>query len=69
MKTTVTTKKAGEKAYPWVGINNSNGHVVLFLDRKWGVTLQTTVGHPIVGSDWHDETLYTPCTITLSSEE
>lgn len=69
MKTTVTTKQNKEKTYPWVGVDNSDGHVVLFTDEGWGVTLVACASHPVGSEVGYDEECYTPCTITLSSEE
>lgn len=69
MKTTVTTKQTKEKTYPWVGVDNSDGHVVLFAGGGWGVTLVKCEGSPVGSEEGYDEEFFTPCTVTLSSEE
>lgn len=65
MKTTVTTKKQN---YPWVGVDKRDGHVVLFFSDGAGVTLVGTATlHTGEIADYNED-LFTPCTITLSSE-
>ena len=69
MKTTVTTKQTKEKTYPWVGVDNSDGHVVLFTSKNWGVTLVGCADNPVGSEGAAREEFFTPCTVTLSSEE
>lgn len=69
MKTTVTTKQTKEKTYPWVGVDKRDGHVVLFISEDWGVTLVGYESAEVDEKTTYYEDFYTPCTITLSSEE
>jgi hypothetical protein len=71
MKVTVN-EKSQEKKYPWIGINNLNKSIVLFVSENNGVTLKSGSSHHEIGEcsiNW-DEKLFESFDyeITLSND-